>query len=107
MREARLALARRGRRLWREELCAVADLRGRTGDRAAAWDALARRQPRTRLDVIDEQIERALGMRLDQLELRKRSFERLDVIAILHFIQSIGGLAVVVSVVAIAAVTVL
>ena len=50
-------------------------LRGRSGDLAAVWavwNALAGRQRRAALDVVDEQIEGALRMRLDQLELRER-----------------------------------
>jgi hypothetical protein len=51
----------------------VASLAGRrrVADRAAARDALARRQRGAALDVVDEEVERALRMRLDELELRE------------------------------------
>src|SRR6185503_14564843 len=62
---------------------AVPGLRGIARDRTAARHALAGRQPGVVLDVIDQQVERALGVRLDQLELRKHTLERLDVVAVL------------------------
>jgi len=56
-----------------EEIYAVSRLRRRIADRAAAGDALARRQRRAALDVLDEEVERALRMRLDELQLREDS----------------------------------
>jgi hypothetical protein len=54
-----------------EKLGAVTRLRGRVGDGRAAADTLARRQLAAPVDVLDQQIEGALRMRLDQLDLRE------------------------------------
>jgi len=63
---------------------------GRTaGDRATARDALAGWELGSVLDMIDQQVERALRVRLDQLELRERSLEGLDVVAVLDLVQPV------------------
>src|SRR5262249_24746072 len=72
-----------------QDLRAVAGLRRAGGDRTAARDALAGWELRAALDVVDQQVERALGVRLDQLELREGVLERLDVVAVLHLVQAV------------------
>src|SRR5690349_11858776 len=81
-------------------------LRRGPGDRAAARNALTRRQPHAGLHMIDEQVERALGVGLDQLELWKRAFEGFNVIAILHFVQPICGIAISIATIAMRAATI-
>src|SRR4051794_41454860 len=58
-------------------------------NRRAAPDALVGRQRRSPLDVIDEEVEGALRVRLDELELREEVLERLDVVPVLHFVQAV------------------
>ena len=47
-------------------------------------------------DRVHQQIERPLRVRLDELELRERAAERLDVVPVLHFVQSVLRAAVLV-----------
>ena len=64
------------------------------GDLASAGDTLIRRQHRAALDLPDKQIEGALGVRLDQFELRERRGRvliGLDVVSVLDFVQAIRG----------------
>src|SRR5262249_19249336 len=75
----------------REELGTVAGLGRLTGDRPTARDALAGRELAVMLDVGDEEVERALRVGLDDLELRERALERLDVIAVLDLVQPVLG----------------
>ena len=39
--------------------------------------------------MLDEQVERLLCVRLNEFELRERVLESLDVVAVLHFVESI------------------
>ena len=66
-------------------------LRRRVGDLAAARNALIGRQRRAALDLPDEQIEGALRVRLDQLELREHVLVSLDVVSVLHLVQPVRG----------------
>ena len=79
-----------------QQVGAVACLRRVARDRAALRNALARRQRRLVFDMIDEEVERLLRVRLDQHELGERRDVRLDVIAVLHFVQPVLRVAVVV-----------
>src|SRR3954470_13716358 len=75
-----------------EEIRAVFRLRGRIADRAATRDALARRQRSAPLDVVHQEVERVLRVRLDELELREvELLVVLDVVAVLHFVQAVSG----------------
>ncbi len=49
------------------------------------------RQRHAALDLRNEQIAGVLRMRLDELELRERVLENLDVISVLHLVQSVRG----------------
>src|SRR5438105_10147646 len=73
----------------------MAGLLGVVGNRAAAWNTLARRQRNISLDRVNEEIERALRMRLDVLELREGVLVGFDVIAVLHFIEAVRGTQIV------------
>src|SRR5262249_46701782 len=84
-----------------EESRAVSGLRRRRGDGAAPGDALVGCQRSAVLHVLHEQLERSLSVRLDELELWEHVLERLDVVAVLDFVQPIGGTSSVVIVVAI------
>jgi hypothetical protein len=65
----------------------VARLRRAGRDDAAARDALFRRQRRSILDVVDQEIERPLSMRLEVLELqRKNALEIVDVVPVLDLV---------------------
>src|SRR5467141_1269506 len=86
-----------------EEIGAVARLRRAGGDRSAVGDALGRRQPGPVLYGIDQQIERALRVGLDELELRERAARGLvvlDVVPILHLVEAVRGLAIALVVIA-------
>ena len=67
----------------------MAGLGRAVGNRAGSCDALARRQPAAALDVLDQEIEGALRMRLDQLDLREEELVRLEMITVLHFIEPV------------------
>ena len=56
-------------------------------------NALVGRQRGAALDLPDEQIEGALRVRLDQLELRERGrvLVGLDVVAVLYLVQPVRG----------------
>ena len=69
-----------------QQVLAVARLGRRLGNRAALGNALAGRQRCLGLDVIDEQVERLLRVRLDHHQLRERKHEALDVVPVLHFV---------------------
>lgn len=58
---------------------------------AAARNTLVGRQRSARLDLPDEQIKGALGVRLDQFERRERIFVRLDMVSVLHLVQPVSG----------------
>src|SRR5215467_182259 len=73
----------------RQQARAMPWLRRHCGDLASDRDALARRQRDCEFDLGDQQIERLLRMGLDELQLREDSFEGLDVVAVLHFIEPI------------------
>ena len=66
------------------------------GDRLALGYALAWRQRRIGLDVIDEEVERLLRVRLDHHQLRIRVDEAFDVIAVLYFVEPELSVALVV-----------
>jgi hypothetical protein len=68
----------------------MARLCGVLFNRAAAQDALARRQFGLVLDGIDQQSEGLLRMGLDKLQLRKCQLEGFDVATILHLIEAVG-----------------
>src|SRR5207237_5321657 len=80
-----------------EELPAVSNLRlcRCCRDRASVRDALRGRQRLVVLYVLDKQVERALRMWLDVLELRERVSECLDVVAVLHFVEPVSGAVVI------------
>ena len=74
-----------------EQARAVSGLRRGIRDGSAASDALTRGKGSAALDVLDNQVKRALRMRLDQLELREAELlVVLDVVAVLHFVQAEG-----------------
>src|SRR6266850_5226010 len=83
-----------------EEVGAVARLPRAGGDRPAAGDALRRRQLGPVLYRIDQKIERALRVGLDELELRELGLVRLDVVAVLDFVEAVRRLAVALFVIA-------
>ena len=47
------------------------------------------------LDLVYQQVESTLRMRLDQLELRESDLERFNMVAILDFVEAIRGPVVV------------
>src|SRR5215813_2858942 len=59
-------------------------------DRAAARNALARRQFGMVFHGTDQQIERMDRMWLDQFELRECQLEGFDVVAVLNLVQAVG-----------------
>src|SRR5205807_2401039 len=71
-----------------EQIGAMSRLRRCVRDGARPWNALAWRQRRVVLDVVHEQIERLLRVRLNEFELRERIFKRFDVVAVLHFVET-------------------
>ena len=80
----------------REELGTVAGLSGRSGDLAAARDALIRRQLDAALDVVHQQVKGLLRVRLNQFELLRESRRRrgrvlvgLDMVAVLHLVEPV------------------
>src|SRR5439155_20385632 len=75
--------------LGHEQARAVSRLRRRVGDALPARNALVGRQRHVVLDLVYEQVESALRVRLDQLELRKRVLERFDVVAVLDLVKAI------------------
>src|SRR5580704_18052980 len=72
-----------------EELGAMPRLSGRCRDRAAVRYALVRGKGGAVLDRFRQQVEGALCVRLDQLELRKGVLVDLDVVAVLHLVEAI------------------
>ena len=70
-------------------------LRRRVGDLAAARNALVGRQRRAALDLRYKQIEGALRVRLDQLELREYVLESLEMVSVLHLVQPVRRLMLV------------
>src|SRR5207237_10278042 len=62
---------------------------------AAARDALAGRQRRAAFHVVHQKVESVLRMRLDQLELRIKLLVSLDMVAVLDFVEAVGGSPVV------------
>jgi hypothetical protein len=69
----------------------VPGLRRRIGNRAAARDALARRERNILLHLLDQQVERALRVRLDEFQLREvELLVVLDVVAVLDLVQAVG-----------------
>src|SRR6266702_4617299 len=89
--------------LWREQARAVSGLSRRGGDLAAPRDALRGGQRSSVLDRTDEQVERLLRVRLDELELGegaprrrrelRRRLVRLDVVTVLHLVQPVRSVA--------------
>src|SRR5881628_2635129 len=79
-----------------EERGAVSGLRGLLGDRRPVRDALARRERGALLDVVDEEVEGTLRVRLDQLQAREDVPERLDVVPVLHLVEAVRGRVVIV-----------
>ena len=57
------------------------------------------RQRRATLDILNQEIEGALCMRLDEFELREGAAEGLDMIAVLHLIETIGRMPITIVVV--------
>src|SRR6516162_7998006 len=74
----------------REETGAVSRLNGHGSDRTAGRDALVRRQLGIVLDMPRQQLKSALGVRLDQFELREGVLVGLDVVAVLHLVEAVG-----------------
>ena len=70
-------------------------LRRRVGDALPARNALVGRQRYVVLDLVHEQVESALRVRLDQLELRESDLECFNMVAILDFVEAIRGPVVV------------
>ena len=70
----------------------MAGLCGVFVDRAATRDALARRQFGMVFDGADQQIERVPRMWLDKFELREFDREVIDVVAVLHLVEAVGGI---------------
>src|SRR5467141_1454997 len=86
-----------------QQVGAVARLCRAGGDRPAAGNALGGRQPGPVLYGIDQQIERALRVGLDELELRERAARglvSLDVVPVLHLVEAVRGLATALVVIA-------
>src|SRR5262245_38447245 len=71
-----------------QQLFAVLGL-GMFVDAAAARNALARRKGLVVFDVVDQQIECLMRVRLDQLELRVERRVAFDVIAVLHLVEAV------------------
>ena len=67
-------------------------------DRSGAWNALVRRQRGALLDVLHQEVECALRVRHDQFELWEEVLVGLDVVAVLHLVQSERRLAIVIAV---------
>ena len=78
-----------------EKVCAVSRLRRRVGDLAAGRNALVGRQRRAALDLRYKQIEGALRMRLDQLELREYVLESLEMVPVLDLVEAVRRLMLV------------
>ena len=95
--------------LRREQVRTVARFCRILRDRPALGNALAGRQLLTVLDVIHQEIERFLGVRLDHLDFSwEQQAEALDVVSVLDFIEPVGWMVMpVVIVIAIAIVVVL
>src|SRR5213596_596391 len=74
-----------------EEARAMSRLRRRVGDAPSARNALVGRKRHVVLDVVYQQIESALRVRLDQLELREKVLERLDIVAVLDLVEAVRG----------------
>ena len=72
-----------------EEIGAMPRLSGRCRDRAATRDALVRRQLGAVLDGFRQQVKGVLRVRLDQLELREGVLVGLDVVAVLHLVETV------------------
>src|SRR5258708_14432504 len=68
---------------------AMSRLGRRVGDASLARNALVGRKRHVVLDLVDEQVEGALRVRFDQLELRERVLERFDMVAVLYLVQTI------------------
>ena len=69
----------------------MSGLRRRLGDGPAARNALVGRKRHVALDLVYEQVESALRVRLDQLELRESDLERLDMVPVLDLVQPVRG----------------
>src|SRR2546427_242539 len=78
-----------------EQARAMSGLRRRVGDGLPARNALVGRKRHVVLDLVHEQVEGALRVRLDQLELRESDLERLDMVPVLDFVEAIRGPVVV------------
>src|SRR6266571_61835 len=74
-----------------EEARAMSRLRRRVGDAPSARNALVGRHGHVVLHLAHQEIEGALRVRLDQLELREHVLERLDMVAVLDLVQAIRG----------------
>src|SRR5260221_1828566 len=85
-----------GQRSRHEESGAMPRLVRRCGDGAAARDALVGGQAAAMLDEIDQQVEGALRMRLNELELREGVLEGLDVVAVLDLVEAVRRCAAIV-----------
>src|SRR5439155_10376191 len=75
----------------REEVRAMPRLRRRVGDPLSARNALVGWQRHVVLDLVYQQVESALRVRLDQLELREKVLVRFDMVAVLDFVQAVRG----------------
>src|SRR5215472_15817407 len=69
--------------------------RGRRDD-TMARDALIRGQGRAILNVVDEEIESTLGVRLEVLQLREGALEVVNVVPVLDLVEAILCLPLVV-----------
>jgi hypothetical protein len=76
----------------REELRTVSRLCRSGGNVAPVRDALAGRERHSLLHLLHEEVEGFLRVRHDELELRKPVLIRLDVVAVLHFVETVGGI---------------
>ncbi len=74
----------------------MARLRRTLRDGSSLGYALAGWQRRIGLDMIHQQVEGSLCMRLDNDQLRKQRHVALDVIAVLHFVESVLRVALVI-----------
>src|SRR5215469_5590321 len=75
-----------------KELLAMPRLSGCRRNRAAARNALVGRETGPALDVVGQQLEGALSVRLDQLELREGRrgvLVGLYMIAVLHLVETV------------------
>src|SRR6266702_5260377 len=74
-----------------EQARAVSRLRRRVGDPLSPRNALVGRKRHVVLNLVYQQVESALRVRLDQLELRVKILVRFDMVAVLDLVEAIRG----------------